>query len=77
MSSTQFDSGSATMNFVSGTTWTATLIVDMTFAPSSPYYGTMNWSVIAVDGSPNQNQNPTPVSSLTTVDVPFAQGGCP
>ncbi|MBF8281811.1 MAG: cell surface receptor IPT/TIG domain protein [Anaerolineales bacterium] len=71
--SMQFNSGSVPMTQISGTTWGGSLVVDMTFAPSSPYYGTVNWSVTAID-TLSQMSN---VASVTTIDVPLFLGGCP
>jgi LysM repeat protein len=73
LASTPFITQTLPMSPYSGTTWSANLNVDMTLAPSSPYYGTINWSVQAYDTFANLNN----VSSVTPLDVPTPQGGCP
>jgi LysM repeat protein len=73
LSGMAFANSTIPMTLLTGITWTASLSVDMTFAPSSPYYGTVNWSVQASDNLNNSTTQP----SLTTIDVPLAQGGCP
>jgi len=66
--------GSETMSLLSGTTWEVMWTVSLINGPF-PYYGTVTWSVTAVDGSPSQNSNN--VAGVTAIDVPPTFGGCP
>jgi LysM repeat protein len=66
--------GSVPMSPLSGTTWQVTWTVSLINGPF-PYYGTVTWSITAVDGSPSQNSNN--VAGVTVIDVPASQGGCP
>ncbi len=66
--------GSISMSPLSGTTWEAVWTVSLINGPF-PYYGTVTWSITAVDGSPGQNSNN--VAGITVIDVPPTFGGCP
>jgi FecR-like protein len=67
----QITTGSAQMSLVSGTTYSASWVVS--FSPSFPYYGTVTWSVTAIDGLSNMSN----VASVAVIDAPLASGGCP
>jgi hypothetical protein len=68
--SSQVTTGSVSMTFVSGTQWQAGWTV--TFSPSFPYYGTVTWSITAIDGLSNMNT----VASVVVIDAPAGGGWC-